>query len=409
MVKRIAQSVVTVVLTAGLLMGCASESGAVSPIDVSPIEKHTDYVTDDMYAEATKFLTPDLTRLAAVMRKAERGEEITVASIGGSITEGYNATDRSKDCYAELMGDWWEERFPETKVNVVNRGVGGTSSYLGVHRVADEVLSLKPDLVVVEFSVNDGNDNFYEKSYDNLVRRIMKEEYNPAVMLLFTVQENGTSAQGNDSMIGFRYQLPMISYGGMVMKSIKDGELTWKDVSNDTVHPNDRGHATIGELFYNYFNNVYASLSDIPEEITPFDYEIVTKEVYQDADFVTAADIEADSLGSFERKQVNWSYQDNWYTDDGTEPIKFTVEATNIGIAFQREVNKGFGIYDVFVDGQCVVSLDGDFSDGWGSTFETREVYTSDTCATHTVEIKKSDNPKSKGDSFGLVGLLLSK
>lgn len=372
----------------------------------TPVEKQTDYVTDEMYANATKFLEPEYLRLAAAMRKAERGEEITVAAIGGSITEGFNATDRNTGCYAQIFGDWWEERFPNTKVNVINAGVGGTNSYLGVHRVEKEVLAYKPDVVVVEFSVNDGDNEFCKKSYDNLVRRILSEDYNPAVMLLFTVQENGTNAQISHSTVGYTYRLPMISYANMVMLGIKNNDFTWSDVSNDSVHPNDRGHAMIGELFYNYLNHVYSIVDTLSEQVPEFDHTVVTREMYQNAKFLTASDIEADELGSFQKKQVNWYYQDNWYSDGGDDAIVFTVEAENIGIAYQKEVNKGYGIYDVYVDGVCVRSLDGDFKGGWGSTFETTEVYTSSKEAKHTIEIKKS--PDSEGDYFGLVGLLVS-
>ncbi len=399
--KRKFISLIVIIGTLFLLTSCGFEySGK------APLEKQTDYVTDEMYMTATKFLEPEYLRLAAAMRKAERGEEITVAAIGGSITEGFNATDKNTGCYVQIFGDWWEERFPKAKVNVINAGVGGTNSYLGVHRVEKEVLAYKPDVVVVEFSVNDGDNEFCKKSYDNLVRRIMSEDYNPAVMLLFTVQENGTNAQGSHATVGYSYRIPMISYANMAMLSIKNGDFAWADISNDTVHPNDRGHAMIGELFYTYLDNVYAMINSLSEQVPDFDRPIVTKEMYQNACFVTAADIEADELGSFEKKQVNWYYKDNWYCDGGDEAIVFTVDAANIGIAYQREVNKGYGKYDVYVDGTCVRTLDGDFKGGWGSTFETTEVYTSNQPKTHTIEIRKS--PDTEGEYFGLVGLLLS-
>lgn len=399
MSKKIKSFLGLIAVVVVIITGCGMNVKA-------PIEKQTDYVTADMYANATKFLEPEYLRLAAAMRKAERGEEITVAAIGGSITEGFNATDKETGCYTQIFGNWWKERFPKTKVNVINAGIGGTNSYLGVHRVEKEVLAYKPDVVVVEFSVNDGDNEFCKRSYDNLVRRILSEDYNPAVILLFTVQENGVNAQMSHSTVGYTYRLPMISYANMVMLGIKNGDFVWADISNDTVHPNDKGHAMIGELFYTYLNNVYSMVDSLSEQVPEFDSTVVTKEMYQEARFVTAADIEADELGDFEKKQVNWYYQDNWYCEGGDEPIVFTVEAENIGIAYQKEVNKGYGRFDVYIDGKCVRTLDGDFKGGWGPTFETTEVYTSNTTSTHRIEIRKSAD--SEGDRFGLVGLLLS-
>ena len=93
-----------------------------------------------------------MTRLANVLRKAQRGEEVTIGFIGGSITEGYDASSKDNS-YVSLVYKWWCEAFPLTKVNLVNAGVGGTSSYLGVHRVGEDMLSHNPDLVFIEFAV----------------------------------------------------------------------------------------------------------------------------------------------------------------------------------------------------------------------------------------------------------------
>lgn len=370
-----------------------------------PVPLKTDYLTDEMYERATQFLEGDLTRLAQAMRKAQAGEPVTIGVIGGSITERHSASTYEK-CYASYVQQWWEERFPDTEVTFINAGIGGTSSYLGVHRVDEDLLYAKPDVVVVEFSVNDGNDNFFKKSYDNLVRKIMFEEQQPAVMLLFTTQENGTNAQANDSMIGFKYQLPMLSYGNAVLPSIEAGEFTWKDISPDNIHPNDRGHAIIGEIMYRYLNDVYARLDEISEEVTPFTEKAVTKDVYLEAKLVDSDDIEPVSWGSYEAKEVNGYLSNNWYTEDGTKPIVFEVEAANIGIVYQKTTDGTYGQYEVYIDGEYVYTLDGDFKNGWGTALQPDEVYVSDEPAMHTIEIRKKEG--STGDKFAIIGLLIS-
>ncbi|MDE5679932.1 MAG: SGNH/GDSL hydrolase family protein, partial [Lachnospiraceae bacterium] len=209
------------------------------------------YIDKEMYERACAFPEGDLSRIAAAMRKARDGEKVTIGVIGGSITQGSSASNQN-NCYASLLKQWWEDTFPDAEIEFINAGVGGTSSYLGVHRVGTDLLSYEPDFVVVEFSVNDGNNIFYKKSYDNLVRRIMKEENAPAVLLLFMTMEDGTSSQDNDSMIGFQYGLPMISYRNAVLQEIEEGAFAWKDISPDNIHPNDRGHAIAGELLSVY-------------------------------------------------------------------------------------------------------------------------------------------------------------
>lgn len=110
-------------------------------------------VTDKMYNRAL-LNEGNTSRLAAAMEKAKKGESITVATIGGSITQGTAASNQNS-CYASRFFSWWQEKFPECEVNTVNAGIGGTDSYLGVHRADEQLLSYAPDVVVIEFSVND--------------------------------------------------------------------------------------------------------------------------------------------------------------------------------------------------------------------------------------------------------------
>ena len=92
-----------------------------------------------MYRRSTNFVPADTGRLERVLINAACGKDTTIAFIGGSITEGYNATNKSNQ-YVQNVYKWWCESFPFTNINMINAGVGGTSAYLGVHRVKSEVL-----------------------------------------------------------------------------------------------------------------------------------------------------------------------------------------------------------------------------------------------------------------------------
>ena len=63
------------------------------------------------------------------------------------LDHGGRGAANVQDCYVSQVYKWWYEAFPFAKINVINAGVGGTSSYLGVHRVDAELLAHKPDLV----------------------------------------------------------------------------------------------------------------------------------------------------------------------------------------------------------------------------------------------------------------------
>ncbi|MBQ4165725.1 MAG: SGNH/GDSL hydrolase family protein, partial [Oscillospiraceae bacterium] len=90
-------------------------------------------------------------RLAKFFKKLQAGEDVTVAYLGGSITQGSSAGGGL--CYADLTTKWLQEKYPDVKINHVNAGIGATGSYIGIHRADRDVLQHDPDLVFVDFSV----------------------------------------------------------------------------------------------------------------------------------------------------------------------------------------------------------------------------------------------------------------
>ncbi len=73
-----------------------------------------------------------------------------VAFIGGSITE--------MNGYRVMVEEDLRRRFPATDFTFVNAGISSTCSTTGAHRLARDVLSTQPDLLFVEFAVNDDQD-----------------------------------------------------------------------------------------------------------------------------------------------------------------------------------------------------------------------------------------------------------
>lgn len=371
----------------------------------------TDFVPDEMYAAADRWPSCDDTALAAVMKKAEAGEKVVVACIGGSITQGTISNgSRDKDVaerksYADIFFEWWSDTFPDTEFEFINAGIGGTDSYLGVHRVQKDVLDYEPDLVLVEFSVNDEDSLFYKKTYDNLVRKILKSDSAPAVMLLYMGQTNGATAQGNHVFVGFNYKLPMLSYTSMINDMMTQGVYTAAELSGDEVHPSALGHAMTGEILWKYLNNVYENVDSFGEP-EKFDIAAVMKESYSDADIIDSSDADVTDMGSFEKKRICTQFPYGWECTEGEGGLEIRAEFMNLGVLYFATIDGRSGQYDIYVDGEYAGTINADFSGGWGNAIKANQVYTSDETAEHTVTIKKS--PDSTGDLFDLLGLLVS-
>ncbi len=221
-----------------------------------------------------------------VLEKAARGEEITVAAIGGSITAGASAKSFAtggnnakeftealggENCWFNRMVDYLRTRFPQTKINAVNAGIGATPSFLGTFRLEEMVLSHKPDLVTVEFSVNDptsrpnllGTECF--EAYESVVRRSL--EAGAAVIQIFMNDQTNIGLQHVHSEVAKYYQLPSISYHNAIYP---EGQLIcdWVRLSPDDIHPNNAGHALLALCLNNY-------LGELSEKATA-DCEIAT-------------------------------------------------------------------------------------------------------------------------------------
>jgi lysophospholipase L1-like esterase len=191
----------------------------------------------------------DSTRLAAVMAKARRGEEICVAAIGGSITAGGLQTKDPKNRYVARVAAWFTQAFPHAKVRFVNAGIGGTNSLYGAMRVQRDVLSKQPDLVIVEYAVNDNHPvPMFWASYEGVLRQILRASQQPAVVQLFFMQRQGQNAQETQHMLGRHYDLPMVSFRDAWWPELHSGRAQWETMYADVVHPNDTGHMLASEL-----------------------------------------------------------------------------------------------------------------------------------------------------------------
>ena len=109
-------------------------------------------------------------------RRAQAGEALSVVFFGGSLTYGANASDPLITSYRGLMATYLKERYPKAHFSIHDAAIGGSGSQLGLFRLERDVLAHKPDLVFLDFTVNDGYDAKDIESlcfYETLVRRMI--------------------------------------------------------------------------------------------------------------------------------------------------------------------------------------------------------------------------------------------
>ncbi len=395
---------------ANSLSGNISETSAdnrVSPDLITAMAAPTDTgsltVTEEMIN--TGIQNPgSLYRLMNVMERAAHGEEITIAYIGGSITDGSSASPQDTSCYAYLSTKWWENTFPDATIKYINAGIGATDSYLGVHRLRDDVLAYEPDLVITEFSVNDYR-SWNKETYESLLRAILLSDNEPAViaLLLGTKQEYNYAAE--HAQAAFKLSVSTINYAAVLSDGRKNGTFSWEDIGNpDGVHPANGGHALIAHLLTQFYCDVLSELNTTayPEYVVT--ESTLTKSRYENADLLYASDIAPTAMDGFVQTDIPsaLSHTDGWATTTGGT-ISFELTSREAGIVFYQTTDGKSGQYDVYVDRVCVTTIDADYSGGWGNCCDYVECYKNDASETHLIELKPSEN--STGDYFAICGI----
>lgn len=363
------------------------ESSEADESSAAPTAEADDARTDyEKMVDRSLISVGDMTRMSDVFQKAQNGEDITVAYIGGSITEGYNAG--TTEFYAKTCTDLLQGYFPDITVTGVNAGISGTPSLLGNLRLERDVLSADPDIVFVEFAVNDGQEADYKNAYESLVRTLLTQEKDIAVVLLFTVLDSGYTCQEHMSKIGANYDLPMISVHDSVYEEIEAGRMTWQDYSNDQSHPNAYGHKCITNFVDNYYQKVLPVVAENVGEVSKELPDPVFSAKYMNMHYMDSATMDGVELDGFEQYDTHGSFHNGWMyrgTDGGS--MKFTVDCSVLEMVFKANNSDKYGTADIYVDGEKVKSVVSNMSDGWNNPV-TAYLIDNDSSAEHTVEIR---------------------
>ncbi|MBE6854900.1 MAG: SGNH/GDSL hydrolase family protein, partial [Ruminococcus sp.] len=118
--KRFRYMTLCLTLAASMLTGCGG-GGNSSAVQTTKAPETAEEFRAAMVSRSL-LSVGNTTRIRAVMEQAKAGGEVTLAYIGGSITEGYNAGDTG--CYARKSYEAFASRYGAGEnVQYVNAGL----------------------------------------------------------------------------------------------------------------------------------------------------------------------------------------------------------------------------------------------------------------------------------------------
>ena len=353
----------------------------------------------------------------------ENKSEVTVAFLGGSITNMYGWRDKVETYLREL--------FPARKFNFINAGIPSLGSVPHAFRLQSDVLSKgKIDLLFIESAVNDYVNGTTEiqqrRSLEGIIRHAYCSNHAINMVMMAFADEDKISdyKEGKvpveikvDDDLAKHYHLPFINLAEEVSRRIFHKEFTWEDDFKN-MHPSPFGQeiyfAAIKKMFQNELNNKPSTkllIAPLPL--------LLQKNAYTNGAYVP---VDKASFKNGFAIDNCWRPKDEAHTRPGfvnvpvllaenpRAEIKFTFQGTAVGIAVVSGPDAGIITYSI--DGKKERSVD--LFTKWSRNLHLPwYILLGDDLSKgkHRVKIKiaENHNDQSKGYACRIVHFLVNK
>ncbi|KAL4419206.1 hypothetical protein ABPG77_000600 [Micractinium sp. CCAP 211/92] len=223
------------------------------------------------------------------------GQPVSVALLGGSITQGSGSSPPHLGMYALRVLRWINETFPNPKHVLRNSGHGAVpSSYFSM--CVSREAPLDADLVIFEFNMNDGGPlgSPMRRAHERLVRKVLNLPNRPAaVELVFwgwpALDFNDSRLpvpwqHSHDEILGDfaqYYRLPWLGLRSLLWDGFNVTRAVPAERSQpgkfdnffldfpggrDNQHPNDNGHRVMADLVIHWMQRVLEDVAAHPLE-----------------------------------------------------------------------------------------------------------------------------------------------
>ncbi len=367
-------------------------------------------------------------RMKKLLEKIRANKPVYYVPFGGSLTEGGGPAS-FRDGYAYQFLKKLQAKYNPGKDNIimVPCGLGGTGSAEGLIRYHSNVIERcghQPDLLIIEFAVNDepGPENI--RAFEELIRNAMLKNPECAIIALYSAAPY-TRTQDEKIPVALHYGIPQISIMDAVNKN--NGEFPLDEYSTfyaDYVHPSTMGHTIMTDCLMNLVDEIDSAPEDEPNSIP--EERKITESPYTNFRFILPDYAPAYSgnpgiklsAGSFTERdfapqtQSNdlISYPYNWHRpgrvsdklkDIPAENDAFKIELTCKNILF---IYKAFncGTAEVLVDGKVEGTLNGS-KESWNTSYFKSFINENET-RPHTVEVRMASGDEDKPFTIEGIG-----
>ncbi|WP_149275934.1 SGNH/GDSL hydrolase family protein [Pareuzebyella sediminis] len=189
---------------------------------------------------------------------------INIVFHGHSVPAGYFKTPvvNTLDSYPYQLLKELKEIYPYAVLNVINTAIGGENSVEGEKRFVSDVLVHQPDLLFIDYSLNDrsvGLENSY-KAWNKMIHKALKNDIK-VILMTPSPDQRINILEANNILEQHRNQvrklaeenaIGLIDSYNLFKERISAGDRI-VDYMSQVNHPNKRGHKLIADEILKYF------------------------------------------------------------------------------------------------------------------------------------------------------------
>lgn len=210
--------------------------------------------------------------------KLKNDKKLNIGYFGGSITFGVAASDKDKTSWRALTTAFLKETFKDADITERNAAVSGTGTGYALFRMDEDLLKYNPDLVFIEFSIND----IYQKYsiaesirfYESVLRRIYAHNPNVDIIMVITTDKEyigkTCDMMEEHKKLAAHYNIPVINVGAALYEEMQKTGNSVDLYIADWVHPADAGYKVYAEAVCDFLKGNFAEADGLITKALPY-------------------------------------------------------------------------------------------------------------------------------------------
>lgn len=225
------------------------------------VSYHSVWGTTDSIPTKTEYLREIKNEL---QKKWPNNRTINLVFHGHSVPAGYFKTPvvNTLDAYPYQVLKELKKRYPLAVINVINTAIGGENSISGQNRFESEVLTHKPDVLLIDYGLNDRRAGLEEarKAWVKMIESAKQEGIkvilltpSPDLSVILSDKESELEKHAHQiKALAMRYEVGLVASYSLFKQLQEDCDCV-ADYMSQINHPNARGHGVIASGIMNYF------------------------------------------------------------------------------------------------------------------------------------------------------------